>query len=307
MPLKTDPDPLYDKNDPCEEWTDYWEVTRETTLSFIGEVAPAVKNELPDPLTDLNPAYTTEYWNTYIIPTAWKVYNKTQDMRAAGDTLPDRNVPRAYRHAVSPYNYAVYPSGDYRLKSYTSSTINHHIIDYPVGKESYGYIWSVIDCNDARFSLQVSWDGYYSLWLYDRYVSGTIPQATFHVATISQESLVRTEIELSHVSANDSQYSKANKPSADQFEFTNTSFLSHIASDTRLLHAELYGTAYGKTAATLHNPSVTIEDNNYSYYYTTQQDVKLDGVEYESESAFFSYAHDAMNPVLVGSAYFIDY
>lgn len=307
LPTNAQPDPLYDKNDPCASWTDHWGVTRTTTLSFIGEVAPAVRGELPGTLTDINSAYTTEYWDTYIVPKAWEIYTTTQAMRVAGDTLPNRNNSSAYRHAQSVYRAVVFQSSDINLKSWSSSTINHHVDDYAIGKEAYGCMWEMVASNDARFALQVSWDGYYSLWIYDRYVADKVPHATFHIATTSQKPMVRTEIALTHLSVSDSQYSKANKPSASQFKFTNTGFISHILSDTQLQHAELYGTAYETAPAMLHDPEVSVADTGYTYYYTTKQDVKVDGLLYGSSGYFYSYAHNIANPVLVGSAYFIDY
>lgn len=307
LPSNSQPDPTYDTNDPCASWTDYWGTTRTNTLSFVDEVAPAVLDELPTPLTTINPNYTTEYWDTYIIPKAWDVYTTTQAMRSAGDILLNRNEAEVYRHASSVYYTAVFASSDSSLKSWDSLTINHYIDNYPVGIESYGSIWQLISCNDARFSLQVSWDGYYSLWLYDRYVEGVIPQVTFHIATISQKPIIRKEIDLVYISSNDSQFSKTNKPLATQFKFTNTGFISHILSDVKLEHAKLYSIAYDAESATLRDPEVIIIDNDFNYLYTTKQDVKINGLDYESYGYFFSYAHDAVNPVLVGSAYFVDY
>jgi len=306
LPTNAQPDPKYNANDPCASWTDYWGVTRTTTLSFVGEVAPAVKAELPGSLTGINSNYTTDYWNNYIVPTAWAIYETTQAMRSAGDALPNRNNNQTYRHAASVYQ-SVAVKNNTDLKSWSSTTINHSIENYPIGKEAYSCIWQLISNNDARFTLQTSWDGYYSLWVYDRYVSGLLPQITFHIATASQKPMVRTEKSLAHITASDSEYSKTNKPAASQFKFSNTGFISHILSATQLPLAELYGVAYNKPAATLRDPEVTVEDNGYVYSYTTAQDTKINDVTYEFTGNFFTYARDSVNPALAGSAYFINY
>jgi hypothetical protein len=178
---------------------------------------------------------------------------------------------------------------------------------YAIGKEAHAAIWQAMAVNDARFTLQVSWDGYYSLWLYDRYVSGQIPQVTFHIAAASQKPMVRTELGLVHINTSDSQFSKTNKPLASQFSFSNTGFISHVLSDVKLQHAELYGAAYDKPSAVITDPEIVVNDNGFNYYYTTTCNVKINGTTYESEGAFFSYAHDYTYPVLSGSASFIDF
>lgn len=305
LPSNSQPGPSYEDSEPCSSWTDWSGTTRTTTISFVNEIAPHVKTDIGT-IANINPAYDDTYWNSFVIPKAWAIYQTTQAMRSAGDVLPERNDSRSYKHAACEYQMYLVAGADRQLNTfYDLTNINLFVSDYPIGAEAYFAAGDFLFNNKANFPLVVSTDGYYGGATSAPVLSGKVPEATFNIATTSGYPVSRvTERAEPHLSLGDAYYSSAHAPSSSQFQFLNIDLFGHIADAApTTTHAALYGQAYDKDTPEVTDPTITVK-TPYGYYIEKTYQYMWEGSLTDDVMWFYSGAFEWGSARLNGSALF---